>query len=98
MESIALVSAIPFQNAGKSIMFLFNSFLEDSEIATQRYPLMESTLVKANGVLFMHSSIFDYTSLMDQLCFILDNHIGSGHRNIQDTRSRNCVEFVCCHF
>lgn len=60
--SKALVSTIPFQNARESIMLLFNPFLEDSEIAIQRYPLVESAPVKANGVLFTHGSIFDYTS------------------------------------
>jgi hypothetical protein len=74
--SKALVSAIPFQNARESIMLLFNPFLEDSEIATQRCPLVESALVKANGVLFTHGSIFDYVSLMDRFCSLLDNHIG----------------------
>lgn len=55
---------------------LFNPFLESSEIASQRYPLVESALVKANGILFTHGSISEYTSLMDQFYSILDNHIG----------------------
>ena len=74
--SKALVSVIPFQNARESIMLLFNPFLEGSEIASQRYPLVESTLVKANGVLFVHGSVPEYTSLMGQFRSILDNHIG----------------------
>jgi hypothetical protein len=74
--SKALVSVIPFQNARESIMLLFNPFLEGSEIASQRYPLVESALVKANGILFTHGSVSEYTSLMDQFCSILDNHIG----------------------
>jgi hypothetical protein len=32
--------------------------------------------VKANGILFTHSLILEYTSLMDHFCSILDNHIG----------------------
>src|SRR5438552_1798699 len=55
--SKALVSVIPFQNARESVIFLFNLFLESSEIASQRYdryPLIEATLVKANGILFTH--------------------------------------------
>ena len=40
------------------------------------YPLVESALVKANGILLTHCSILEYTSLMDQLISILDNHIG----------------------
>ena len=74
--SKALVSVIPFQNARESVMLLFNPFLEGSEIASQRYPLVESALVKANGILFTHGSVSEYTSLMDQFCSILDNHIG----------------------
>lgn len=57
-------------------MLLFNPFLKGSEIASQRYPLVESALVKANGILFTHCSISEYTSQMDQFCSILDNHIG----------------------
>ena len=57
-------------------MLLFNPFLEGSEIASQQYPLVESALVKANGVLFTHSPILEYTSIMDQFCSTLDNHIG----------------------
>ena len=74
--SKALVSVIPFQNARESVMLLFNPFMEGSEIASQRYPLVESALVKANGVLFTHRLISEYTSLMDQFCAIMDNHIG----------------------
>jgi hypothetical protein len=74
--SKALVSVIPFPNARESVMLLFNPFLEGSEIASQRYPLVESALVKANGILFTHGSIVEYTSLMDQFCSVLDNHIG----------------------
>jgi hypothetical protein len=74
--SKALVCVTPFQNARESIMLLFNPFLEGSEIASQRYPLVESALVKAHGILFTHGSISEYTSLMDQFLSILDNHIG----------------------
>jgi hypothetical protein len=74
--SKALVSVVPFQNARESIMLLFNPFLEGSEIASQRYPLVESALVKANGVLFTHGPILEYRSLIDQFHSTLDNHIG----------------------
>jgi hypothetical protein len=72
----ALISIIPFTNARESINLLFNPFLEDSEIASQRYPLVESALVKAHGTLFKYGTISDYISLMDQFCSILDNYIG----------------------
>ena len=74
--SKALVSAIPFQDARESIALLFNPFLEGSEIASQRYPLVESSLVKANGILFTHDSILEYISLIGQFSSILDKHIG----------------------
>jgi hypothetical protein len=74
--SKALVSVVPFQNARESVMLLFNPFLEGSEIASQRYPLVESSLVKANGILFTHGPISEYASLMEQFCATLDNHIG----------------------
>jgi hypothetical protein len=74
--SKALVSVVPFPNARESIMLLFNPFLEGSEIASQRYPLVESALVKANGILFTHGPVSEYTSLMNQFCSILDNNIG----------------------
>jgi hypothetical protein len=47
-----------------------------SGIASQRYPLVESALIKANGVLFMHGSISEYIVLMSQFRSVLDNHIG----------------------
>jgi hypothetical protein len=74
--SKALVSVIPFQNARESIMLLFNPFLEGSEIASQRYPLLESILIKASGLLFIYGSILEYMSLMAQFHSTLDSHIG----------------------
>jgi Est1 DNA/RNA binding domain len=48
--SKALVSVIPFQNARELIMLLFNPFLEGSEIASQRWPLVESPLVPFQNI------------------------------------------------
>ena len=62
--SKVLVSVVPFQSARESIMLLFNPFLEGSDIASQRYPLIETALVKANGILFTYGSISEYTSLI----------------------------------
>jgi hypothetical protein len=56
-------------------MLLFNPFSEGSEITSQRYPLIETTLVKANGILFTHGPISEYASLMEQFCTTLNNHI-----------------------
>ena len=43
--SKALVSVNPFPNARESVMLLFNPFLAEGEIASQRYPLVESSFV-----------------------------------------------------
>ena len=53
--SKSLVSVVPFGNARESILLLFNPFLENSEIASQRYPL--SALVKAHSILFTRGTI-----------------------------------------
>jgi hypothetical protein len=45
-------------------MLLFNPFLKESEMTDQRYPLVELSVVKANGVPFTRSPISEYTSLM----------------------------------
>lgn len=74
--SKALVSTVPFQNAQESIMLLFTPFLEDSETANQRYPLVESAFVQAHGALFTYGSILEYTSLIGQFHSILDSYIG----------------------
>jgi len=62
--SKALVSVTPFPNTWLSLMTLFELLPEGSELAGQRYPLVESTLVKAHGVLFKHGPIPEYESLM----------------------------------
>lgn len=73
--SKALVSVIPFQNARESVMLLFNPFLERSETASQRYPLV-SSVVKVDGILFTRGPISEYICLTSQFCSTLDNHIG----------------------
>jgi hypothetical protein len=57
-------------------MLLFNPFLECSETACERYSLIEPALIRANGVIFTHGAVSEYTSLMNQFCSTLDNHIG----------------------
>jgi hypothetical protein len=74
--SKALVSVNPFPTARESIMLLFSPFLGCSELANQRYSLVESALVKAHGILFTRGATSKYASFMDQFCSILDNHIG----------------------
>lgn len=56
--SKALVSVASFPNARNSVMLLFNPFLEDSEITSQRYPLLELALVRLRSALFTRGAIF----------------------------------------
>ena len=74
--SKALVSVTPFQNARESIMLLFNQFLEPNEVASQRYPKVESLFVKAHGILFVRGSVMDFDSLVMEFGMHLDSHIG----------------------
>ncbi|KAL9112830.1 MAG: hypothetical protein Q9227_002907 [Pyrenula ochraceoflavens] len=74
--SKALVSLVPFHNARESVMLLFNPFLEGADTASQKYPVLEATFVKSNGLLFTRGLIRDYVSLSQQFLSILDNHIG----------------------
>ncbi len=73
--SKALVSVVPFPNTRDSVMLLFNPFLEESEIATQRYSLVESTLFKAHGILFIHGSFLEYSLLMREVSSVLNSYI-----------------------
>jgi hypothetical protein len=57
-------------------MTLFELFPEESELTNQRYPLVESTLVKAHGVLFKRGLIPEYKPLIIQFRSGLHNHIG----------------------
>lgn len=74
--SKALASVVPFPNARESITLLFHSFLEASELASGRYPLVELGLIKTHGVQFTLDAASAYALLMDQLCSIWDAHIG----------------------
>ena len=57
-------------------MLLFNPFLESPDMATQKYPVVEASFVKAHGLLFTRGSISEYNSLSHQFLSVLDNHIG----------------------
>lgn len=74
--SKSLVSVIPFPNARESVMLLFNPFLAPGEIASQRYPLVESAFVKAAAIHFTRGSIPVYTDLVEQFLSVLNSHIG----------------------
>lgn len=62
--SKALASVVPFPNARESITLLFHSFLEASELASGRYPLVELGLIKTHGVQFTLDAASAYALLM----------------------------------
>ncbi len=74
--SKALVCVNPFPNARESVMLLFNPFLATGEIASQRYPLVESTFVKAAAIHFTRGSIRTYNQLVEQFLSVLNSYIG----------------------
>jgi Est1 DNA/RNA binding domain len=74
--SKALVSVNPFPNARESVMLLFNPFLTNGEIASQRYPLVESAFVKAAAIHFTRGSVRMYNQLAEQFVSALNSHIG----------------------
>jgi len=74
--SKALISVIPFVNARESIMLLFSPLLEKSETDyPQKYALVDSSLVRAFGILFTRGSIVEYMIHIQQFTSDLDNHI-----------------------
>ncbi len=74
--SKALVSVTPFQNARGSVMLLFNPFLASSEIASQRFPLIEAAFVKACAIQFTRGDILIYNASIKRFLSLLNNHIG----------------------
>jgi Est1 DNA/RNA binding domain len=74
--SKALVSVTPFPNARESVMLLFNPFLARGELASQRYPLLESSFVMATALFFTRGSIARYDHLVEQFISVLSSHIG----------------------
>ncbi|KAF7502046.1 hypothetical protein GJ744_008223 [Endocarpon pusillum] len=73
--SKALISVNLFLNARESVMLLFNPFLANEEIASQRYPVVKAAFVKAAAIQFTRGSIKTYTELVEQFLFALDRHI-----------------------
>lgn len=74
--SKALVSVTPFPNARESVMLLFNPFLTNGEIASQRYPLVESSFVKVAAIHFTRGSVGMYYQAVEQFLSVLNSHIG----------------------
>src|SRR5271156_712959 len=73
--SKALVSVIPFFNAGESIMLLFGPFLDEAGMTIQTHSVMEIAFLRANAILFTNGSISRYTCLMEQVVEVLDSYI-----------------------
>jgi serine/threonine protein kinase len=90
----ALISVTPFPNTWPSLMTLFELFPEGSELDSQRYSLVESTLVKAHGALFKHGSIPEYESLMAQFRSGLHNHTGGLREEFSKQSSE--IAFILC--
>lgn len=57
-------------------MLLWNPFLDGTDLASQRYPVLEAAFVKCHGIHFTRGSIAEYRTLAGQFISILDNHIG----------------------
>lgn len=57
-------------------MLLWNPFLDGTDLASQRYPTVEATFVKSNGIQFTRGFIAEYRTLAGQFVSVLDNHIG----------------------
>ena len=74
--SKALVSEVPFQNARESILLLFNPFLPEEEIASQKYIQVEAALVTIHAVLFSEGSARLYWTKVEVFLSGFDSHIG----------------------
>lgn len=89
--SKSLVSVIPFYNTRESIMLLFSPFLENPEIASQKYAPIELDFVRAHGILFTKGPTAEYNTLMDHFTIGLDAHIA---RTSARFRSQG-TEIIC---
>jgi casein kinase I homolog HRR25 len=92
--SKALVSVTPFRNTWPTLMALFELFPEGSELACQKYPLVESMLVKAHSALFKHGSIPRYESLMGQFRSSLHDDTGRLRKEFREQSSE--IAFILC--
>ena len=92
--SKALISVTPFPNTWQSLMALFELFPEGSELTSRGHSLVESTLVKAHGVLFKRGSIQEYKSLMAQFRSGLYDHTGRLKKGFSQQSSE--IAFILC--
>ncbi|KAJ9663494.1 hypothetical protein H2198_000760 [Neophaeococcomyces mojaviensis] len=81
LYSKALVAAIPFKNAGDSILLLFNPLLDQKGALTSRYQPAEFDFVCAAAVLFRRRSVEEYETYRRQFASQLEAHMArSGSR------------------
>jgi hypothetical protein len=75
-------------------MTLFEFFPEGSELTSRGHSLVESTLVKAHGVLFKRGSIQEYKSFTAQFRSGLYDHTGRLERGVGQQSSK--IAFILC--
>lgn len=81
LYSKALVAAVPFKNAGESILLLFNPLLDQSGASTSRYQPAEFSFVCAAAVLFKRRSVVEFEMYRKQFASHLEGHLArSGSR------------------
>lgn len=81
LYSKALVAAIPFKNAGESILLLFNPLLDQTSASTSRYQPAEFSFVCAGAILFRRRSVVEYEMYKKQFASHLEGHLArSGSR------------------
>ncbi|KIX09915.1 uncharacterized protein Z518_00996 [Rhinocladiella mackenziei CBS 650.93] len=96
--SKALISVIPFVNARDSIMLLFTPFLDKSDLTNQKYPLLESSLVTAAGILFTCGSVREYCAYVKQFVSELDSHITRSGSNWKVQGAEVASSLIACIF
>jgi len=81
LYSKALVAAIPFRNAGDSILLLFNPLLEQTSAFPSRYQPAEFAFVCSGAVLFKRRSVVEFQMYHQQFASNLEGHLArSGSR------------------
>ncbi|KAK5953876.1 hypothetical protein OHC33_005147 [Knufia fluminis] len=81
LYSKALVAAIPFKNAGESILLLFNPLLDQPSAPTSRYQPAEFSFVCAAAILFKRRSVVEFEMYRKQFASHLEGHLArSGSR------------------
>ncbi|KAK5076668.1 hypothetical protein LTS08_005839 [Lithohypha guttulata] len=75
LYSKALVAAIPFKNAGESILLLFNPLLDQPSASTSRYQPAELSFVCAAAVLFKRRSATEFEKHRAQFASHLEGHM-----------------------